>query len=31
MEVKLSWVEVVELGGAGWNWIELSEGGCTVQ
>ena len=30
MEVKQSWVEVVELGGAGWKWMELSEGGCTV-
>ena len=27
VEVKVSWVEVDE---AGWRWMELGEGGCTV-
>ena len=30
MEVEMSWVEVMELGGAGWSWMELGGGGCTV-
>ena len=27
VEVKMSWVEV---DGAGWRWMELGGGGCTV-
>ena len=27
VEVKMSWVEI---DGAGWRWMELGGGGCTV-
>ena len=34
VEDEMSWVEVkmnwVEVDGAGWRWMELGGGGCTV-